>query len=305
MNPDLRLKSRRTPMLLALLAQLALALAGCGQQSNPAAPLTTAAAGPEVDGPLGAIESDRGDDDDEAPSWATRIEAPTVIDQPGVYRLVKDIGADPATGVAILIRSDDVTLSLGGHTLSGPGNKQGRAIVVENAQRVRVSRGRIERFGVGVQLSNVRRSAVRGLWIQGGDEPADPANGNPPQIGVLLVNSAHNRIARIDAWRVNLGLFVRGPGSYQNLLRRNTVVAGEHGLLGICYNPAPGGGPEGPQNDLVERNRLSRFGTGIQTSAGSERNVFRRNLIEYFVSPYEDLNGTNVFRDNVTEQLAR
>ncbi len=296
------------PLMRASLAVLALSvvlLAGCGGQGSPLSPAVTTPGELAPGTDLAATIESESDDADEVPSWATPIHGPTIIDAPGVYKVVKDIGADPATGVAITIRASGVLLSLGGHTLTGPGNKQGRAIVIENARHVRVANGRIERFGVGVEMNGVEKSAVRGLWIRGGDETADPANGNPPQIGVMLVNSAFNRVARVEARGVNLGLFIRGEGSYSNVLRRNTVVAGDHGLLAICYNPAAGAGQAGPQRDLVERNRLSRFGIGIQTSAGSQNNVFRRNVIDYFVAPYEDLNGTNVFRDNVTQQLTR
>ena len=80
-------------------------------------------------------------------------------------------------------------------------------------------------------------------------------------------------------------------------------VAGENGLLGICYNPAPDEGAAGPRRDRVMLNRIAGFATGIQASAGSAYNHFVLNTIYYLVSPYEDLNGTNVFRRNRAMQI--
>ena len=50
-------------------------------------------------------------------------------------------------------------------------------------------------------------------------------------------------------------------------------------------------------------NTLNRFNTGIQTSAQSERNLFRNNSISYFTAAYEDLNGSNIFERNRTRQI--
>jgi parallel beta-helix repeat protein len=144
---------------------------------------------------------------------------------------------------------------------------------------------------------------MKEIKIRGGDEFAAPP-AVPPQIGILLVNSYGNRIEENDCKRVNLGLFVRGGGSHDNLIRENSVVGGDHGLLGICYNPAEGQGPAGPTDDRVLRNFLNRFGTGIQASAGSAQNHFNRNTIYYFNKAWEDFNGTNEFRNNRTRQIA-
>ena len=247
-----------------------------------------------------------GKEDDNDDSWrsrATLITAPTVITSPGDYRLAADL--DVKEGDGIVIRANDVRVWLGERTLRGPGNKSGRAIVLDGVQRVVVRGGHIERFGFGAVLMGSSDCRVRGLAVRGGDETADPANGNPPQIGLMLVNSAHNRIRNNQLSGVNLGIFVRGAGSYENVIRGNEVTAGQNGLLGICYNPAPGGDAAGPMRDRVSRNTLARFGTGISVSAGSMENRFIANSIGYFNSPYEDLNGTNVFERNTSKRLVR
>ena len=166
-----------------------------------------------------------------------------------------------------------------------------------------VSGGRIRRFGLGVAVLGAHGCRVRDIGIEGGDETADPANGNPPQIGVMLVNSDENVIAGNHLRDVNLGLFVRGGESRDNLLHHNVVLGGQHGLLGICYNPAPDGGPAGPQGDRVWGNLLSRFGVGISASAGSEANRFADNTIRYFDVAWLDQNGANVFQRNHAMQI--
>lgn len=233
------------------------------------------------------------------------IDSPTVITRPGFYRVTKSFSVDAATANGIVIRSDRVVLSLGRHEIRGPGHKLGIGIAVQNAHHVWIWGGRLSTFGVGVLLEGSSRVGVSGVHVTGGDETADPANGNPPQIGFLLINSPRNRIAWNVARDVNLGLFVRGSGSVENRIRDNQITAGRNGLLGICYNPAAGAGPEGPARDDVFGNVLARFGTGIQASSGSTENRFRRNVIRYFDEAYRDFNGSNVFERNETVQIAR
>lgn len=303
-----RLSLRRALFVLPLFAAV-FALFGCGKdQPNSPRLATEPPEGVDTqgEGAPDLASLTRTENDallDRCPRGAVLIKGPTVISKPGVYRVVQGFSVDQATGDGIVVRSSGVFLWLGQHRISGPGAKIGRGIVLDNVRHVLVQGGRLESFGVGVALDGAERCAVRGVYVAGDDGFADPANGIPPQIGVLLVNSAYNRIARNHLQRINLGLFVRGAGSHDNVLRRNHVVGGVNGLLGVCYNPAPSAGPEGPTSDRVAANTFSRFGKGIQASAGSARNHFVSNRIEYFSVAYEDLNGTNVFRHNRAVQI--
>ena len=97
---------------------------------------------------------------------------------------------------------------------------------------------------------------------------------------------------------------MRGPGSTSNLLAGNTAVAGDNGLLAICYNPATDDPADpGPSNDVVRDNVLDGFPTGISASEGSSMNRFGGNVIYYHDEAYVDLNGSNLFLDNETMQL--
>ncbi len=235
-----------------------------------------------------------------AKSGAVAITGPTVITSPGSYRVEKDFSA---TGDGIVIQSDYVLLNLDEHTITGPGNKAGRGIVLDGVKNVLVRNGNLRTFGVGTALLGTSQALVRNVNLRGSDEVANPPAGIPPQIGVLLVNSYGNFIVKNKYRDVNLGIFVRGGGSYNNTIVRNTVEAGANGLLGICYNPASGEGSAGPQNDFVAQNFLNRFGVGIQASAGSEQNKFNHNTIYYFNKAWEDFNGSNEFQDNRTMQV--
>jgi hypothetical protein len=225
------------------------------------------------------------------------IDGPVVIDEPGVYRVQNDFAVTDPDGDAIVVRSSFVWLDLGGHTITGPGSKMGRGVVVEGSHHVLVANGWLQTFGTGVELVDTDHTAVLFVDVRGGDEMADPPT-NPPQVGFLLINSSWNALRWNQARLVNLGYFVRGGESHRNRIAGNRAIAGDHGLLAVCYNPAPGEGDAGPTNDLVRRNLLSRFATGIQTNTGAANNTFSRNRIEYFVSPWEDLNGTNHFINN-------
>ncbi|MBD3219384.1 MAG: hypothetical protein GF310_14015 [candidate division Zixibacteria bacterium] len=230
-----------------------------------------------------------------------RIDGPTTITEPGAYFLNDDFST-PDYG--IVVEADFVLLVLGNRTITGPGNKSGTGVAVHNSHHVLIYGGKFEMFGTGVLLDNTDHSSVRYIDVMGGDEFADPANGVPPQIGVMLKNSAYNWIIGNDINMTNLGIFVRGGGSHHNKIWYNDVVGGDRGLLAICYNPIPGEGDDGPHDDLIRQNRLKRFGAGIQTSSGSENNKFLLNTIRYFNEAYRDFNGSNLFINNDTDQLA-
>ncbi|MBD3257802.1 hypothetical protein GF377_05160 [candidate division GN15 bacterium] len=232
--------------------------------------------------------------------YGRTIDGPTVIDRPGFYFVTQDFSA---MDDGIVIQSDWVFLILGNHTITGPGAKEGRGVVVDGVHRAIVMGGVLENFGMGVVLNDAKSSMVRWVTINGADEFADPAGGIPPQIGIMLVNSPRNHIRANSLTDINLGIFVRGGHSRFNRLLGNEVMGGDHGLLAICYNPAPTGGDAGPRHDAAYFNLLSHFGAGIQTSAGSERNRFQLNSIYYFNEAYRDFNGSNIFRNNYTEQL--
>ncbi|MEZ5359728.1 MAG: anti-sigma factor [Candidatus Zixiibacteriota bacterium] len=233
-------------------------------------------------------------------SWIHSITGPTVITEPGIYFVRNDF---MTSDDAIVIRSDYVLLYLKGHMISGPGDKSGRGIVLEHASHCAVVGGQIKGFGIGVVVEGGTRNGIRSTNIVGNDLFADPAHGVAPQIGMMLVNSTYNQIIYNRIENINLGIFVRGGGSYKNQIAFNKVMGGDIGLLAICYNPDGTGDPAGPHNDYVAFNKLSRFKLGIQASAGAHDNHFEHHIVDYFVAVYEDVDGANVFYNNTGMML--
>lgn len=224
---------------------------------------------------------------------------PTVIDEPGLYTLQRNIAtsnADPA----IVIRSNNVTLNLNGRSVTGPGSRMGIGIQVENSAGVRVHGGTVAGFGTNVRIVGSNNVRIEDLEIVGYD-----LGGSPPDIetGVMIVNSRAVLVRSNVISRTFLGIFVRGGGSGGNRIVENTVTGGMNGMLGICYNPAPGSNAA-PQGDLVYGNLISRFTTGIATSDQTRNNIFRENAIAYFSMPVQEaVGGSNVFADNTTTMM--
>jgi len=305
---------RKLFLITALIAVAAFVFTGCSEDDESINPSSSTAA----DEPSGvdsdfeeyvkqAVESEDFNPETDLPAarrgpWfrINEIDGPTTITEPGIYRVTQDFTAGE-TG--IVVQSDFVILLMGRHTITGPGDKMGTGVHVDNSSFVLVHSGRFENFGTGVVLDWTSHSSVRYVKVIGADEFADPANDIPPQIGIMLLNSAHNMIVRNHLELINLGVFVRGGDSHNNRIFHNKIKGGDRGLLGICYNPVPGEGDAGPHDDLVLHNQILRFGAGIQTSEGSTDNQFIRNIIKYFNEAYRDFNGSNIFRNNRTMQI--
>jgi len=244
------------------------------------------------------------DSSDDAPRVAARRGSRRVygvITRSGSYLLERDMAATAARP-AIRVLANDVTLDLDGHRLTGPGNRVGVGISIEGVSSVRVFNGRGARLGIGVRIQDSNNVTVDGLQIVGED-----LGGPPPEIeiGILVVNSRAVVLTNNAISRVFLGIFIRGGGSGGNRIAMNTLTGDANGALGICYNPSPTpGASDGPQGDLVYGNLISRFGTGIATSAASIGNVFRGNTIAYFTAAVDEATpGSNVFEENAAVQI--
>lgn len=224
-----------------------------------------------------------------------------VIRRPGSYFLRHDLLTSDEIGIDI--RSSDVTVDLRGHTLVGLGDRIGIGIKVAGVSNVEVFNGKIQDFGIGVQVGDSTNVSVTGLQIDGQD-----LGGAPPdiEIGVLIVDSRGVRVENNSVSDTFLGVFVRGEGSGANLIAGNVLAGGENGELAICYNPAPGAEAGGPSGDLITDNLASRFRRGFSFSEDSTGNVLRENSFAYFdLGIVEATPGSNVIADNDEVQIAR
>jgi len=247
-----------------------------------------------------AAQSDAEDSIFQAQLGPQPIVRSVVIHRPGSYYLARDL-VSSSDGPVITILADRVTLDLRGHSLRGPGKRQGTGILIEGASDVRVFGGHLSLFGIGVQILGSTNVSVEKLQIDGED-----SGGAPPdvEIGILLVDTRGARIERNAITGTFLGVFVRGDGSGGNRITDNVVTGGDHGELAICYNPAPGQPGGGPHGDLVTGNLLSRYRRGLSLSADSSGNVVRDNTVAYFdFSIQEATPGTNLIEDNHEIQI--
>lgn len=91
---------------------------------------------------------------------------------------------------------------------------------------------------------------------------------------------------------VNLGIFVRGGASTGNRIFENVIVGGgnpANNLLGICYNPAPNAGQDGPRGDNIYNNLIARFNFAVAISPGSIHNIFNENNFASFTRVFVSL----------------
>jgi hypothetical protein len=229
--------------------------------------------------------------------------AGALITESGSYVLRYDLWA--GSGDGIVIAASGVTLDLNGFEVGTRSKGAGRGIFIDGVSGVTIKNGRVGGFLTNVMVANATNVVVQNLQIVGaGLAPS----GGPSEIGVQLVNSRAALIKGNTISSVNLGIFVRGGGSTGNRITENNITGGAnptHGLLGICYNPAPTGGTAGPRGDLIYNNHIARFGYAFAISEFSLYNIVRDNTFASFVGGIREPQffmgggGTNVSEDNI------
>ncbi|MCH6256279.1 hypothetical protein MLD52_06950 [Puniceicoccaceae bacterium K14] len=227
------------------------------------------------------------------------------IDRPGSYALRWNINV--REGDAIVITASNVTLNLNGYSVSTRTRGAGRGIAIEGAQGVKVFNGKVSGFNVNVSLEEVENVDVSGLQITGDGLAPD---GGPSEIGILLLQARSCSIRENNVSSVNLGVFVRGAESTGNRIEKNVIVGSTtdaNNLLGICYNPAPGGvSAIGPSGDSIYNNHIARFNFAVSVSEESFSNLFVDNTFSSFTGAFrlpeafEALGGTNAEFDNAS-----
>ncbi len=228
---------------------------------------------------------------------------PIVIDSPGNYALRSSL--DVRSGDAITITASNVTLDLRGNAVTTDRAGTGRGIFVSGAKSVEVRNGHVGGFNMNVAVMSSENVRIKNLKIAGlGLAP----NNGPSEIGVLLVQSRGSFIEGNTISSVNLGIFVRGGNSTGNRIFENVVIGGSDpasNLLGICYNPAPNAGSDGPRGDNIYNNHVTRFGYAFALSSDSISNVFNENVSASFFGDFREPEnlvsggGSNVSEGNI------
>lgn len=225
------------------------------------------------------------------------------INRAGNYRLSDDVSV--TSGDGIVITASNVSLNLNGNTVKTSTAGTGRGIFINGVSGVSVKNGKVSGFNSNVMIMNATNVNVESLQIVG--RGLAPNNG-PSEIGVLIVNGRSVFFSRNNISSVNLGVFVRGGNSAGNRIFENVIVGGgnpANNLLGICYNPAAGGGTNGPRGDNIYNNHIARFNYAIAISAGSLHNIFNENTLASFTGGFREPGaltqngGTNVSEGNI------
>jgi parallel beta-helix repeat protein len=163
------------------------------------------------------------------------------------------------TGPAFIIAADNVTLDLGGHTVSGDAHSgsRGPGILFRNVSGSTVRNGTVQRFDAGVVVSGGSKNTVLNITAQDNVGPQDGELGdgivldsssdnriqgntvqrNGPFSGISLVNACHNNNVRGNivkdnnmmqagdpsAGRQDMGIRLEGPDASNNDVVSNTV----------------------------------------------------------------------------------
>jgi parallel beta-helix repeat protein len=128
-------------------------------------------------------------------AWATDITScPLTITTPGVYHVTQDINCS-GHGAAIQVNTDNVTVLLDGHTLTGPGSQDVSADgIFLNGDNCSVSGGMIQSFDSAVVLEGASDSASGltithcnfGVELDGAGETASGNMITGAEIGILI-----------------------------------------------------------------------------------------------------------------------
>lgn len=180
---------------------------------------------------------------------------PATISGPGTYCLTGDL-AHSGSGTAISIQSDEVTLDLGGYSITGSSAGFGVSASVRN--HVQVRNGRLLRFATAVSATNPLHFTVEDLHISG------------VQFGVAVTNGSYIAVQRnrvFDASTIGIVISGAGPGplapDYVATITDNELAA-----IGGITTPVTGqayGIRVDSAAAIVRGNRIA----GVQGAAGS------------------------------------
>jgi parallel beta-helix repeat protein len=231
----------------------------------------------------------------------------------GQYTLTSDVIC--SNNPAITISAANVSLTLAGHTLTGPGagTSTGIGILIAAVPGVHVNGGTVTGFLIGIDLDGSTDAHVNGMTIIGNvtgvallSANGNHINGNNisnnTQLGVLLQNSATN------AFNTNV---ISGNGQNQvdggialysssyNLITSNTLA--DDGLVGVFIDPLstyntvksciastsnPGQLPSpnrtgilvAGSNNLIQGNTTNYNQYGIWLTGPSSKNTIQSNV---------------------------
>lgn len=240
-------------------------------------------------------------------------------------------------GPALIVTADNITIDLGGHTISGHGADSAGApgILLRNVKGVTVQKGTITGFGAGVSIEGGANNTVQNITAQSniGEADGDYGDGitvsgssgnvitgntvrkNGPFSGISLVGASSNNTVSNNVvtdnnmlpgdpsvGRQDMGIRVEGPAANNNTITGNTVTgSGADGIvvLPTCKDPQKGcSGTPGNDGNQITKNMSHRNGT---SGNGSGIRLFS---VAAPVAPTNTKIEDNVTNDNTTNGLS-
>ncbi len=174
-------------------------------------------------------------------------------------KLTSDLTCD-ASGDALSIGADAVTLNLNGHTVTGPGAYATpyAGVRVAGHAKARITNGKITGFQAAVVLDESTRAVVSKLNAHGNDQAVNVSGG-----GYHVVEKNYLHDNGRDAVRLGLSSY--------NRVSLN-VVAGNTFGIGVA---------DGSTDNVVELNSVTRSGDfGIALFGGVARNLVLANIVD-------------------------
>jgi parallel beta-helix repeat protein len=187
-----------------------------------------------------------------APAAAAVLTCGTVVTTD--VTLTSDLG--PCTGDALIAGADDITIDLGGYTISGTGS--GAGVRVAQHSGVTVTKGTIQGFHTGVQLDEATESVVSKLVLRGNIKGVDVAgsDGNLVEKNTILDSGG-------DAIRLGL--------SADNVISKNALSGNVFGI----------GVADFSTGNLVEKNVIrDTRAFGIAVFSDSDSNRIEKNDVQ-------------------------
>lgn len=210
-----------------------------------------------------------------APAYASHVGCGSLITTDTT--LDSDVG--PCVGDALIVAADDVTLDLGGHTVSGAGT--GAGVRVARHTGVEVMNGTIEGFHTGLVLDEADGNHIWSLTLRDNLRQGITVAGSDANV------IEKNSILDNDGDAIRLGL------SDGNVVRKNVAIGNVFGI----------GVADGSDGNLVEKNSLSAtdvFGIAVFSNATNnrvEKNDVLGTLLGDGITVASDSSGTQITKN--------
>lgn len=208
----------------------------------------------------------------------TPIAGPTTISQPGHYYLTRSFQAVGTNGITIT--ASDVSLDLGGFTISGSGSGI-TGIAISGGARVVIENGTVRDFQIGVSAFGLS-ATIRQVRALGNDRGFD-----------MALSGAHVEDCEASS-NGETGILLRGPGS---VISRCTAMY--NGGPGVTLGLSGAGDGNVLESSVVSNNNAFNGSEGAGVVIASSGNTLKSNIVGGMGRDIHVITGTaNRLQDN-------